>query len=187
MQILKQEVKQRILDSALIEFCDKGYEKASLRQIAQSAGMTVGNIYAYFKDKNSLMDAVMEPIVKDLDKMIIDIASHNDNTLEYLHIVSEQIVSIYTKYRYQIMIIMRAMNTEKYSVYKRKLSESITQAIMTQIPSIHDISLANVIADSVMAGMLSCFQMMSSLPKEESKKLIYEYLYFMFHLMEVSR
>lgn len=187
MQILKQEVKQRILDSALIEFCEKGYDKASLRQIAQSAGITVGNIYAYFKDKNSLMDAVMEPIISHFDLMIQDLASHNDNTLEYLHLVAHRIVEIYSLYRSQIIIVMSAMKNEKYGVYRDKLSESIASAILHEVPSISSPQLVSVLSESVIVGILSCFQKMPSMPKEESERLIYDYLYYMFHLSEVGR
>lgn len=187
MQILKQEVKQRILDSALIEFCEKGYDKASLRQIAQSAGITVGNIYAYFKDKNSLMDAVMEPIISHFELMIQDLASHNDNTLEYLHLVAHRIVEIYSLYRSQIIIVMSAMKNEKYGVYRDKLSESIASAILHEVPSISSPQLVSVLSESVIVGILSCFQKMPSMPKEESERLIYDYLYYMFHLSEVGR
>lgn len=51
--------KQAILDAAAAEFSQKGYAKASVRQIAQAAGVTTGAIYYYYKDKGDLLVDVM--------------------------------------------------------------------------------------------------------------------------------
>ena len=42
MQVLKEEVRQRIIKSAKKEFKNNGFDKASMRDIADSAKMTVG-------------------------------------------------------------------------------------------------------------------------------------------------
>lgn len=46
--------KQRILDAALQEFSQKGYEAASLNTICAENGISKGIIYHYFKDKDEL-------------------------------------------------------------------------------------------------------------------------------------
>ena len=61
MQYCKKETKNRIIASALTEFGDKGYLDASMRDIAQNAGVSVGNIYRYFKNKSELFDEIIEP------------------------------------------------------------------------------------------------------------------------------
>jgi len=61
MQYRKKETKNRIIASALTEFGDKGYLDASMRDIAQNAGVSVGNIYRYFKNKSELFDEIIEP------------------------------------------------------------------------------------------------------------------------------
>lgn len=53
------EVRQKILDAGLELFAEKGYEAASIRDIADKAGVTVPNIYYYFKDKDGLYQAVL--------------------------------------------------------------------------------------------------------------------------------
>ena len=61
MQILKDEVKKSIRQAALSEFKKHGYMKASIRQIADAAGITPGNIYRYFKSKDDLFDELIQP------------------------------------------------------------------------------------------------------------------------------
>jgi AcrR family transcriptional regulator len=61
MQTLKNSVKDQILQSAILEFKEKGYSQASLRQIAQSANISVGNVYRYFESKEQLFHAIITP------------------------------------------------------------------------------------------------------------------------------
>lgn len=57
-----ESTQRRILDAGKTEFLNKGYENASMRNIAQRAGVTTGAIYGYYPDKAALFDAlVSEP------------------------------------------------------------------------------------------------------------------------------
>jgi TetR/AcrR family transcriptional regulator len=46
--------RQRILDAALREFSEKGYDAASMNTICAENGISKGIIYHYFKDKDEL-------------------------------------------------------------------------------------------------------------------------------------
>ena len=48
MQVLKEDILGRILKVARQQFERKGYSKSSMREIAELAGVGVGNIYNYF-------------------------------------------------------------------------------------------------------------------------------------------
>lgn len=53
--------KQHILDAALNVFAVKGFDDASMREIATQAGLTTGAIYHHYKNKDDLFyDAVKE-------------------------------------------------------------------------------------------------------------------------------
>ena len=49
----------RIHEAAKAEFMEKGYEKASLRNIVRSLGMTTGAFYGYYKSKEELFEAIV--------------------------------------------------------------------------------------------------------------------------------
>ncbi|MCP4644073.1 MAG: TetR/AcrR family transcriptional regulator [bacterium] len=61
VQVLKPELQDAILAAARQEFLDKGFHGATLRAIAQKAGCSAGNLYAYFRNKDDLFTAVVEP------------------------------------------------------------------------------------------------------------------------------
>lgn len=51
----------KIIEAARQEFREKGYEKASMRSIADRAGMTAAALYRHFPDKESMFGALVEP------------------------------------------------------------------------------------------------------------------------------
>ncbi|OCT16286.1 hypothetical protein A8709_02300 [Paenibacillus pectinilyticus] len=81
MQILKDEVKKSIRKAALSEFKKHGYLKASIRQIADAAGITPGNIYRYFKSKDDLFDELIQPIQEQLAEVLRVTKQEVDSTL----------------------------------------------------------------------------------------------------------
>lgn len=52
---------ERIQQTALEEFLDKGFLGASLRQIVKHAGVTTGAFYGYFSSKEALFASIVEP------------------------------------------------------------------------------------------------------------------------------
>ena len=54
MQVLKEDIRSRILTVARQQFERNGYSKTSMREIAVLAGVGVGNIYNYFTNKDEL-------------------------------------------------------------------------------------------------------------------------------------
>jgi AcrR family transcriptional regulator len=56
----KKEMRQLILEAARRIFLEKGFEQASLRNIAEAIDYSPGTIYLYFKDKNDIFHALHE-------------------------------------------------------------------------------------------------------------------------------
>lgn len=61
-----KETRQHLLECAKKEFLEKGYMKASLRNICKEAGVTTGALYFFFKDKEDLFGALVEEPLKKL-------------------------------------------------------------------------------------------------------------------------
>jgi AcrR family transcriptional regulator len=54
-----QETKKKILQVAAKVFAEHGYAQANMRLISRSAGISVGGLYLYFKDKEELYLTLM--------------------------------------------------------------------------------------------------------------------------------
>ena len=61
-----KETRSKLLQSAREEFVEKGYMKASLRNICKNAGVTTGALYFFFEDKAALFDAVIGEAVQSV-------------------------------------------------------------------------------------------------------------------------
>lgn len=59
-------VYENVLACARDEFLARGFERASLRQIAQNAGTSTGSIYTRFGDKHGLFDALVADAAQNL-------------------------------------------------------------------------------------------------------------------------
>lgn len=55
-----KETRQKLLESAKKEFLEKGYMKASLRNICKNAGVTTGALYFFFEDKEDLFASLVD-------------------------------------------------------------------------------------------------------------------------------
>ena len=65
-----KDTKERLIESALAEFSEKGYTKASLRKICADAGVTTGALYFFFKDKEDLFAAIVEQPFNELKSLL---------------------------------------------------------------------------------------------------------------------
>ena len=54
----KEEMRSRILEAARTLFIEQGFDKTSIRNIAEAIEYSPGTIYLYFKDKNELLHAL---------------------------------------------------------------------------------------------------------------------------------
>jgi AcrR family transcriptional regulator len=58
-QAAKVRTRQKVLDAARDLFAERGYEPATIRDIAKGAGMSTGAVFANFQDKAELFEAVL--------------------------------------------------------------------------------------------------------------------------------
>src|SRR5215470_15651246 len=63
---LAGDVKTRILDAAQRTFLKRGYQSASLDEIAEAAPASKPTIYAHFDGKEALFEAVVARVIEGL-------------------------------------------------------------------------------------------------------------------------
>ena len=67
-----RETRKHLLECAKKEFLEKGYMKASLRNICKEAGVTTGALYFFFKDKEDLLAELVEEPLRQLYAVMED-------------------------------------------------------------------------------------------------------------------
>jgi AcrR family transcriptional regulator len=64
------ETRQRAIEVALELFAAQGYEKTSLREIADRLGITKAALYYHFISKEALLGAIMESLLAPIDELV---------------------------------------------------------------------------------------------------------------------
>ncbi|MEG0912932.1 MAG: TetR/AcrR family transcriptional regulator [Oscillospiraceae bacterium] len=68
---LNEQKKQTLLDAAVREFSDNPYERASIFNIAKSAGISRSGFYYYFADKEDIYSFLLDRICTELESMLV--------------------------------------------------------------------------------------------------------------------
>ncbi|MFE2045593.1 TetR/AcrR family transcriptional regulator [Streptomyces sp. NPDC059477] len=75
------DTRQRIQDIALELFAEQGYEKTSLREIAERLDVTKAALYYHFKTKEEIIVSLFEDLTKPIEDLI-DWGGRQPHTLE---------------------------------------------------------------------------------------------------------
>lgn len=145
MQKLKQELKDKIIFEAKQAFLDKGFEKASMREIAKASGITVGNVYRYFKNKDELFYAVVGDAHKAITHIVESDHSSNVNIMDDYVLVSEddfmeyvdpalhQIIDVFVQYKDEVTILVYKSQGSKLGMMINEFKDVIVEKIYTQV------------------------------------------------------
>jgi AcrR family transcriptional regulator len=192
MQILKDDIRNSIVQSALIEFKKEGYLQASMRQIAQAAGMSSGNIYRYFKNKEELFDAIVQPVYEQYTvymlgirkKIDLSYAREGPDTQRYFSKIEVTLVELFKAYSTELMILLNRSHGSKYEGVKFDLI-SLTFSILEGVfiakkgkgtlLSKSEYALARMLASTIMEGL--CLILRDNEEGDTLKKLIDQFLF----------
>lgn len=64
------DTRQRIQDVAIELFAEQGYEKTSLREIAERLDVTKAALYYHFKTKEDILISLFQDLTRPMDELI---------------------------------------------------------------------------------------------------------------------
>ncbi|TAN67924.1 TetR/AcrR family transcriptional regulator [Paraclostridium sordellii 8483] len=76
---LSEEKKLRIINSAIEEFANKGYKRATVDNIVSKAGISKGSIFQYFKNKERLYLYICDYQIKIITDEVFKQKENNGN------------------------------------------------------------------------------------------------------------
>lgn len=112
--------EEQIIKSAKELFLKYGYKKVSMSEIAENANITKRTLYSYFKDKDDILNYIIEEEITNM-KQIIDEIEKED--LPFLKKVHKTILKIFEyKKQKQLLTIL----TQEYKkIQNPKLNEKL--------------------------------------------------------------
>lgn len=70
----KQATRQRILDTALEKFSEKGFDGTGISQIAKEAGINSALLYYYFDNKQAILDELLNSFIQKANSFLMEMA-----------------------------------------------------------------------------------------------------------------
>jgi len=117
--------RQRIQDVALELFAEQGYEKTSLREIAERLEVTKAALYYHFKTKEEIIVSLFEDLTKPIEDLI-EWGRRQPHTLE----TKQEIVRRYSQALSEAAPLFRFMQENQATVRELSIGEMFKKRMM---------------------------------------------------------
>ncbi len=122
VQVLKNEIRERIYQAALLVFFEKDFRGARMKDIAEKAGIPTGLMYSYYKNKAALFDEIVSGVYHSLEQ-IVEKEEEESVGLPYerFHSIESEFLSYLTSNHQKIVIVMDKSQGTRHEKTKEKL------------------------------------------------------------------
>jgi AcrR family transcriptional regulator len=83
-----EKTRQQILETAQRLFADIGYDATSLQMIADEMGLTKAAVYYYFRAKADILDAILQPGIRQMAALLDEAAAMRGRRARIEHLVN---------------------------------------------------------------------------------------------------
>ncbi|WP_405978917.1 TetR/AcrR family transcriptional regulator [Streptomyces sp. NBC_00158] len=120
--------RQRIQDVALELFAEQGYEKTSLREIAERLEVTKAALYYHFKTKEDIIISVFDDLTRPIDELI-GWAQEQPGTLE----TKREILRRYSEAMAAGAPLYRFMQENQATMRELSIGETVKRRLFTLV------------------------------------------------------
>jgi AcrR family transcriptional regulator len=167
MQTLKEEIKTKIIEAAVKEFSQHGFEKAPMRTIAKAAGISVSNTYNYYKSKDEMFVSIIEPVfnrLKDILRQSFQQSMKSgagNNLPSFVDSIVKALIQMETRERELIIILIEKSAGTRYeksrdeivNLLKMHLAEAVRTPGNTAHIQEEQSYILTIIADNYIDGL----------------------------------
>ena len=192
MQVLKEDIRSRILAVARRQFEQRGYSKTSMREIAESAGVGVGNIYNYFMNKDELFREVVRPVLYALEAMLQEHHGLRGEAIivmrseKYLKSCVDEYVALITTHRELMEILLFRAQGSSLEHFRKNYTDRSTEVVKVWFTSMQqkhpeiNTAVSDFIIHLHTVWMFTMFEelLMHSVPKQEMEAILHDYILF---------
>ena len=119
--------RQQIFEAASSVFGEKGYATASVREVADAAGMPVPTMYQYFRSKEDILSLVFETYMHEIGHAIRTAADRECSAADKLKAALGANMNMYDKYRRQIRLMYQ--ETRSLGADNRSRAIELTRSV----------------------------------------------------------
>lgn len=82
-----KDKQKRIIEAAILEFSEKGFENANTNRIAREANISVGSLFKYFNNKTDLFLYIVKLAEAELESQIHGVLSMEKDFFDTVHMI----------------------------------------------------------------------------------------------------
>ncbi|MEV6109749.1 helix-turn-helix domain-containing protein [Streptomyces sp. NPDC051940] len=127
------DTRQRIQDVALELFAEKGYEKTSLREIAERLDVTKAALYYHFKTKEDILMALFQSLGAPLDELV-EWGKRQPRTLE----MKKELLARYSQALQGAAALFRFMQENQATIKDLSLGETFKNRMFAMVDLLRD-------------------------------------------------
>ena len=162
----KIEVKGKIVESALIAFSKYGYDKARMDDIAETARVSKGTLYLYFRSKEELFYAISETNILRLKEQLSTLMATRKEELipnaeKFYENFHNEMGQDFEKVFFEIIAESARNPRLKRMLYEHRLRtiDIVTEYLNLQVEK--DLFAKDVDTKAISAGLVSLFNGLS--------------------------
>ena len=104
---MTKDTEQRIINAAIKVFCEKGYDGARTRDIANEAGITHALINYHFQSKENLFNVIIENTLLSIRQKVHNVLNNPDTThIEKISIITSILASTVNQYQELLQFVV---------------------------------------------------------------------------------
>ena len=157
MQVLKDELRHKILLEAQHLFLQRGYDRTSLQMIADKVNISKSNLYHYFKNKEELFYELTDGAADGLKKLILRLKDKrfdlHTGQREYQMLLTEEVISLLLAGKYGLLLIMEQAHGTRYESLRESMIDMLAAKTMPLLADEDNcLLLAQIMARNLLDG-----------------------------------
>lgn len=133
MQVLKEEIKKKILAVAEKMFYKNGFTATTTRSIANEVGISVSNLYLYYENKEAIFYGLTDGFYQYFLQGLETFFNHDDKKLQMETEVSHILQKVMVADRKKFVILAEKSQGTKYEGFKQQFIEILHHHIKEQV------------------------------------------------------
>lgn len=156
MQVLKEEIRNKILSVAENIFYKNGFRDTTTRNIANEVGISVSNLYLYYENKEAIFYGVTDGFFEYFINGFKTFVSHSEETngtdIDISH-VFKKIIKFDQK---KFVIIADKSQGTKYEEFKEQIISILYNHMKLQVDKnlVHDELIIYILAKNFVEGII---------------------------------
>lgn len=143
-QTLKPELRDRVLGAAEELFAEAGYKGATMAAIAERAGMSTGNLYRYFADKDALFydvvsDAFAARFMRLLARRMTSLVQASDLTRlgREAQDDAEALLRFWVEQRLKVVILLDRAQGSRHEAFAERFIDALMKPTVNKLAASH--------------------------------------------------